>query len=152
MVVSDVSGNTLFVSRGANGTTAASHTFGSTVSVVGGSASSVLSAVSSNLDVDNIRSFPSKPGFLIQIDSELMQVVAISTANKTVSVVRGVDGTSAAPHQAGATISLVNLVIDSSTLDGNSATEHVDHQQHAVGQQRQGRRRHLLPRHRSDAD
>ncbi|HEV3341571.1 MAG TPA: choice-of-anchor Q domain-containing protein [Pirellulales bacterium] len=124
MVVSDVSGNTLFVSRGANGTTAASHTFGSTVSVVGGSASSVLSAVSSNLDVDNIRSFPSKPGFLIQIDSELMQVVAISTANKTVSVVRGVDGTSAAPHQAGATISLVNLVIDSSTLDGNSATDH----------------------------
>src|SRR6185437_12641834 len=76
LAVTDVAGDTLFVARGANGTTAAPHDFGSTVSVIGSSTSSVLTAINSTIAMSSLSSFPSTPGFLIQIDSELMQVVA----------------------------------------------------------------------------
>lgn len=122
MTVTDVAGDTFFVTRGVNGTTAAPHTFGASVSLVGGTASTTLSAIESNITVAALNTFPTTPGFFIQVGSEEMQVIAISPQDNSFTVTRGVNGTSVAPHLAGATVGLVSLSIDSSTLDGNTAT------------------------------
>ena len=122
MTVTDVAGDTLFVTRGANGTTAASHAFGAQVSVVGGTATTTLAAIQSRIAVTDVSVFPSNPGFFIQVGSEEMQVVAISPQDNTFTVIRGVNGTTVATHAAGERVGLVTLSIDSSTLDGNTAT------------------------------
>lgn len=78
MTVTAVNGTTWTVLRGTQGTTAASHSNGATVTL----------------------------RYNIQVDQEIMEVTAISPDGTALTVQRGVWGTTAAPHSSGAVVRL----------------------------------------------
>jgi hypothetical protein len=88
---------TLTVVRGVNNTSPSAHS----ASVNNNPNPVILSFVTASgttLPVRNAAAIPN--GSIIQIDSELMQVTAVDTANNTLTVVRGVNGTSASARFA----------------------------------------------------
>lgn len=78
-----------------------------------------VTTTASTLTVVNAAAFPATGGFFVLVDSELMEVIAVSGNQLTVN--RGVNGTAATVHSAGTTVSLVQLVLINSTLSGNSS-------------------------------
>lgn len=88
----------LLVTRGANGTTRAAHPNNSAVSL--------LDQV---INVVDVTPFPAStpPNFLIRIDSEDLLVTGVNTGLNQFTVRRGQNGTSAAAHADGATVSRI---------------------------------------------
>lgn len=78
-----------------------------------------VTTTASTLTVASAAVFPAAGGFFVLVDSELMEVTAVAGNQLTVS--RGVNGTAATVHSAGATVSLVQLVLINSALSGNSS-------------------------------
>lgn len=78
-----------------------------------------ITAGATSIDVVNGSSYPSEGDYRILVDSEAMLVTARSV--NTLTVVRGVDGTTAASHLDGA---LVNVILTQTGLDAwlNNAT------------------------------
>ena len=72
--------------------------------------SAPIGASDTTIYVPNVALFPSKPGFSIEIDSEWMAVDAISTSNNSLTVTRGVNGTTAVGHAQNASIYVGNLL------------------------------------------
>ncbi len=72
---------------------------------VTGSATSFTVASVSGADGWNL-SPRFQPGQLLKVDTEYMHLVAANSAANTLTVVRGVNGSNAAPHNAGAAISV----------------------------------------------
>jgi predicted outer membrane repeat protein len=71
----------------------------------GGPAASLTSpvdAAATTLHVDSAASLAVSTGLTIQIDSEQLLISAVSTASNSFTVVRGVNGTAATAHDAGA--------------------------------------------------
>ena len=64
-----------------------------------------ITAISASLVVAVPSLFSTSPQFRIRIDSELMLVTAVSGA--TFTVTRGIEGTTAAPHSNGATVTQI---------------------------------------------
>ncbi len=114
LTVTQQVGDTFAVTRGVNGTTAAAHNNGQTVS-------QFLSPVTNQIPVADVSAFPIAAGFDIQINDEQMRVLQINGSIFTVQ--RGVNGTTAAVHQTGDTINLVQgaLSVTNSLIDGNNA-------------------------------
>ena len=113
MLVTDVanapvSGNPLrksvTVTRGIHGTAAATHTdFASVLEIRteearsnAGQLTSVLDGISTSFTLANPTTLPNVP-FTIQIEFEQMQVTAVTGGN-TLTIVRGINNTTAAPH------------------------------------------------------
>jgi hypothetical protein len=101
MNVTAKAGNVLTVARGFNGTTAASHTNGTSVYVA-----TVLPTA--------FASFPSTNGFTFLIGSEQMTVTA-GAGTATWTVTRGDNGTTAAAHAALAPLNQVSMTVASSS-------------------------------------
>ena len=93
MYVTAMSGATWTVTRGYNGTTAATHATGAVVS-------------GPTITVADASSFPSSAGFVIQVDDEQMYVTAMSGTTWTVT--RAYNDTTAAAHAAGAVASVTD--------------------------------------------
>lgn len=64
-------------------------------------------------DVDGVSPWGDEPrisaGHLLQIDDEWMDVIATDTDDNTVTVIRGVNGSTAAAHEADATVSVFQV-------------------------------------------
>jgi hypothetical protein len=56
--------------------------------------------------------FPISGGHLLKIDSEFIRVLSVNTSNQVVTVVRGANGSTAASHTSGATVSVWDTPID----------------------------------------
>ena len=92
MSVSAISGTTLTVARGDDGTSAATAASGATVSI-----SATLVSVTSATGIS--------VGSFIEIDNEIMSVTAIN--GTVLTVIRGAAGTTAATHANGATVTVL---------------------------------------------
>ena len=126
MLVTKISGDTLTVVRGYNGTKSAAHSAGAGVVVetptlvdAGPSLASAVTTTSASLTINNLAELTTStsPGFIILVDGEQMLVTAVS--GKTLTVQRGYDGTAAAAHAAGTAVSLqapTTLVVSAPTL------------------------------------
>lgn len=126
MLVTKISGDTLTVVRGYNGTKSATHSAGAGVVVetptlvdAGPSLASAVTTTSASLTINNLAELTTStsPGFIILVDGEQMLVTAVS--GKTLTVQRGYDGTAAAAHAAGTAVSLqapTTLVVSAPTL------------------------------------
>jgi len=90
--VTNVAGNTLTATRGANGTAIANHSVGATIAEIN---------ASQTINVVDVTSFPTAP-FNIRIDNEDMRVTAVAPGQFTVT--RGLNGTTMAAHSNGATV------------------------------------------------
>lgn len=101
MTVIGVSGTTWTVIRGANGTTAATHSSGASVAQV-------------SIYVSSATGFPTSGNYTILVGSEQMTVTA-GQGTPLWTVTRAVNGTTAAAHTSG-----VN--VDTTTISVNSAT------------------------------
>lgn len=99
MLVTGTSGNTLTVARAQDGTTAATHSNGSAVTLV-------FSSTTNTIKVASTANFPSSGNFTIQVDSEHMLVTG-GQGTTTWTVTRAQDGTTAARHSGGATVTRV---------------------------------------------
>ncbi len=114
----NLSTNTVTVERGYNGTTAAPHNAEAAVIPAGsapGSTPPALDAASTTLTVTNAAALANGDtgSLVLQIDSEQMLVTNIDLATDTITVARGYNGTTAAPHTAGAAIAVVgNPMLD----------------------------------------
>jgi len=64
-----------------------------------------IAAADTTITVSSAAGFPSQPQFRIRIDNELLLVTAVSGTTWTVQ--RGVEGTTAAAHASGATVTHV---------------------------------------------
>ena len=95
MFVTNIVGNTVTVTRGVNGTTAADHASNATV------------ILSTTLAVADVSDFPSSVPFVIQVDAERLLVTAVLGNEFTVA--RGYNGTVAATHSASAFATLGNV-------------------------------------------
>ena len=103
MTVSGISGNTLTVTRGANGSAIVAHTSGTRVSAVSStSLTSTMTDTSTTLTVSDARFFPAVPDFDILIGSEQMTVTAV--AGNTFTVSRATRATTAVAHASGSTV------------------------------------------------
>jgi hypothetical protein len=72
-----------------------------------------LSSTTTTVTVNNASSIVA--GAIIEIDNELMSVTAVDAATNTLTVVRGVDGTTASAHGAGTSV-FFPLLLDAFTL------------------------------------
>jgi len=100
MYVSAKSNNTLTVTRGANGSTPATHTTGSAVTIY-----STLITVPTGTSVTT--------GEFVQIGTEILNITATNVTTGvglTLTVTRGADGTTAATHTSGTTVSALTQV------------------------------------------
>src|SRR5262249_9073364 len=93
---------TLTVTRGVNGTTAAPHASSATVYLVNDVLAAPVTPAATTVTVASGAGFPALGNFRIRIDSEIMLVTAIN--GKTFTVQRGVSGTLATSHAAGAPV------------------------------------------------
>ncbi|TWT66373.1 dockerin type I domain-containing protein [Allorhodopirellula solitaria] len=118
MLVTSRAGNTLTVVRGHNGTTAVAHADTETVSeVVTSTVAAPINAAATTIQVNDATPFPTAGPFQIRIGGEDIQVNAV--AGNTLSVVRGINGTTAAAANAGATIQQIQTT-GSLTYDASS--------------------------------
>jgi hypothetical protein len=104
---------TLTVTRGVDGTTAAAHAVGAIILT---EMATTLTAGTDNLQtgisVASTAGLPTTGDFRIQIGSEIMLVTAVDAATSTLKVVRGVAGTLATTHTAGAVVFQVKAADD----------------------------------------
>jgi Ca2+-binding RTX toxin-like protein len=108
-----INGNQLTVVRGFNGTTNVGHTATTAVNLL-------LDATSTVISVNDSTRFSTDVPFDIRIGNEEIRVVSINT--NTYNVTRGVNGTTAAAHLGGDTVTLVQeLTITDSTITGNES-------------------------------
>jgi hypothetical protein len=63
---------------------------------------SPVDASATTLSVDDAAALAVTPGLTIEIDGEQLMITAVNTVTNTLTVVRGVNGTSAAAHGLGA--------------------------------------------------
>jgi len=77
-------------------------------------ANNAISTLTSSMDnvttsalISSVSYFPPVGNFRIIVDSEIMKVTSVSSTNKTFTVVRGQEGTTAASHSNGATVACV---------------------------------------------
>ena len=120
MLVTAVTGNTLTVQRGYNGTTLALHAPGATVSVV----SQLTAAIDSTatISVSNAAALQAAAGgaasFAVQVDNEQMLVTGVDAVHNTVTVQRGYAGTTVSSHNISAPVALepALIVVDSPVL------------------------------------
>jgi predicted outer membrane repeat protein len=78
---------------------------GSPALAAGGASATLTSPVNAtaiSLNVDSAAALAVSPGLTIQIDSEQLLITAVNTTSNTFTVVRGVNGTAAVAHDAGA--------------------------------------------------
>jgi hypothetical protein len=95
--------NTWTVTRGVNGTQAASHSSGANV-------------YQASIGVAAFASFPGSGDYTVQVDSEKMMVTA-GQGTATWAVTRGVDGTAVASHASGAAVSTVACPTTNGTIN-----------------------------------
>ncbi len=103
MLVTAIVGNTFTVQRGYNNTTAATHAVGAAVSI---STPLALDPAATTITVANaaVLTGGSTTNFVIQVDDEQMLVTNVS--GNTLTVQRGYNNTTVAPHLAGAAVSV----------------------------------------------
>ncbi|HLX32334.1 MAG TPA: hypothetical protein VKR79_06130 [Gaiellaceae bacterium] len=101
MLITNVTGTTLTVTRHTQGTTAASHAQGATVTVV-----TVIPTA--------FATFPTSNGYTIQIESEDMQVIA-GAGTGTWVVTRGTQSTTAVAHAVNLALNQVSVPVTSAT-------------------------------------
>ena len=84
--------------------------------------SSSINALTTSISVDSASTFATSPSFVVKVDSELMLVTGVS--GTTFTVTRGYESTTAAAHNAGATVSdvltassLTQSIVDRSGLN-----------------------------------
>ena len=108
MFVTGISGDTLTVVRGYNGTNAAAHYADDSVVMVLPAVRATIStlwvsdAAAATMTVNNVAALPGNAPFVIQVDNEEMLVTGVS--GSTLTVQRGYDNTSVASHNSGAPI------------------------------------------------
>jgi hypothetical protein len=95
MKVTTVAGTTWTVARGQNGTTAATHSSGATVTYL------AVLPTATTITVASAAGFPSVP-FYVKVDAEQMKVTTV--AGTTLTVTRGQNGTTAAAHGNGTNV------------------------------------------------
>ncbi|MEM6469158.1 MAG: tandem-95 repeat protein [Planctomycetota bacterium] len=114
MNVTNVVGNDLTVTRGANGTVIEFHPAGSDVTVV-----------TASLQVVDGLPLPSAPGFNIRINGEDLRVTSV--AGTTLGVIRGANGTTIGSHFVGSTVTEIQtttpLAFDASNAQVEAALE-----------------------------
>jgi len=123
MLVTAVSGTTLTVERGVDGTVAAGH---SNAALVQANAVTTLTAgigaADTSISVVSTAGLPTSAGFRIQIGSEIM-LATVADAT-TLNVVRGVAGTMPAAHTSGAVVFEVkaadDLIVSQAGSGGNN--------------------------------
>jgi hypothetical protein len=71
----------------------------------GATLTSPVDATAAGLRVDYAAGLAVSPGLTIQVDSEQLLITAVNTTGNTFTVVRGVNGTTAAAHDPGASLS-----------------------------------------------
>jgi Ca2+-binding RTX toxin-like protein len=111
--VTAINGNQLTVVRGFNGTANVGHAANAAVNLL-------LDATTTVISVNDSTQFSTDTPFDIRIGNEELRVVSIN--GNTYNVARGVNGTTAAPHLGGNTVTLVQeLTITDSTITGNES-------------------------------
>ncbi|MCX7423830.1 MAG: hypothetical protein NT013_30420, partial [Planctomycetia bacterium] len=112
MQVTNVTGNTLTVIRGANSTTIAYHSAGAAVTQI---------TATQTINIDDETSFPATP-FNIRVDSEDMRVTSVGVGQFT--VIRGINGTTIAAHADNATVNRL-ITTAAGALNYNSTAAQV---------------------------
>ncbi len=104
LLVNSVAGNVFNLAAPAT----ASHNAGVAVALVGAStAAANIMTGDSTITVASAASFPSAGGFAIQVDNEFMQVTNVDVGTGVLTVTRATNGSVAAAHSMGATVTLV---------------------------------------------
>ncbi len=119
MVVTAVAGGNVFtVTRAANGTTAAAHQANAVVTLLS------IPATATTITLNSVAAFPATGSFTIQIDSEKM-TASVNLGTNTLTVQRGILGTTAVAHLTGAIVTSVGqnqATIQQSTFLDNFAS------------------------------
>ncbi len=118
MVVTAVAGNVFTVTRAANGTAAVAHLVNAVVTQLS------IPATATTITLNSVAAFPAAGSFTIQIDSEKM-TASVNLGTNTLTVQRGILGTTAVAHLTGAIVTSVGqnqATIQQSTFLDNFAS------------------------------
>lgn len=126
LVTSGQGTNSWTVTRGYNGTTAASHSDKAAVTEVGPLLASSITNTATTLTVTSATGWPTSGSFIIQVDSEQMLVTG-GQGTTTWTVVRGFNSTTAASHTgsptSGAIVFRPAVVIAGANFPANGGTQ-----------------------------
>ncbi|MFV1964695.1 MAG: S8 family serine peptidase, partial [Pirellulaceae bacterium] len=106
VTVTSIVGNVLSITRGSNGTVAVAHPAGTVVSALGSRlAVMVIDEIETSLTVQDVFPFLATVPFNILVETEEMMVTQVT--GNVFTVVRGVNGTTAAAHNADVLVDVV---------------------------------------------